>query len=95
MATNVIITFKTKPEKLAEFKEILKSVKSDLPTVSGCKGVQIFRSTKNSNTFTLVESWDSEESHKKHIKGVIESGTWETITSHLECDPDSSYYTEI
>ena len=95
MATNVIITFKAKPEKLVEFKEILKSVKSDLPTISGCEGVQIFSDIKNPNTFTLVESWSSEEAHKEHIRGVVESGVWEAIASHLECDPESSYYVEI
>jgi quinol monooxygenase YgiN len=95
MKTNVIIKFKAKPEKLLDFKKILESVKLDLPTVCGCEGVQIFCDTKNPNTFTLVETWDSEKSHKKHIEGVIESGAWEDLALHLECDPESSYYTEI
>jgi quinol monooxygenase YgiN len=95
MKTNVIITFKVKPGRIAGFREILESVKSDLPKVTGCTGVKVFNSTKNTNIFTLVESWDSEELHKKHIQGVIESGGWEVIASHLESDPDSAYYTEV
>lgn len=37
MSTNVIVTFQSKPEKLAEFVTLLKQAKNDLPKVAGCK----------------------------------------------------------
>lgn len=93
MTTNVIITFK--PEMSAQFSHILESLKDDLPKANGCEGVQIFRDTVNENVFTLVETWDCEASHKKHIEGVIASGDWSTVASHLACDPTSSYFSHI
>ncbi|GAB1267033.1 hypothetical protein NBRC116493_02860 [Aurantivibrio infirmus] len=95
MTTNVIITFTVKPEKISDFVNILNSVKIDLPSVEGCNGIHIFSDSKNNNVFTLVENWDSEDAHKKHIAGVVESGNWDTISSHLEKDPESSYFNEL
>jgi quinol monooxygenase YgiN len=95
MSIKVIITFKAKPDKLDDFKLILNSVKTELPTVSGCHAVQIYSDTKEAGVFTLVEHWESEEAHKKHIKNVVDSGVWESLSLHLSCDPQSSYYTEI
>lgn len=92
MSTNVIITFTSKPDKLAAFTEILIDVKRDLPKVGGCLDVRIFSDTQNPCVFTLVETWESEAAHKKHIEGVVSSGGWNHIASHLACDPSSSYY---
>jgi quinol monooxygenase YgiN len=95
MATNVIITFNTKPEKNSDFLAILENVKSELPLVDGCNGVEIYSDNQNENVFTLVESWDSEELHKKHISGIVESGGWEAIASHLSEEPKSSYFSKL
>lgn len=95
MTTNVIITFKSTPEKLAAFTNILKQVKNDLPNVEGCKAVRIFNDVNEPCIFTLVETWVSEIEHKKHIESVVSSGGWAHIASHLACDPTSSYYMEL
>ena len=95
MSTNVIITFKSKPEKLAAFVKILNQVKNDLPKVAGCKAVRIFNDVNEPCTFTLVETWASETEHKKHIEGVVSSGGWSHIATHLAYDPTSSYYKEL
>ena len=68
MSTNVIITFKSKPEKLMAFVKMLNQVKNDLPNVEGCKAVRIFNDVNEPCTFTLVETWASEGEHKKISK---------------------------
>jgi quinol monooxygenase YgiN len=95
MTTNVIITFAVKPDKRSEFLTILSSVKNDLPKVEGCNGVQVFSDKENTDIFTLVENWDSEEKHQKHISGVVESGNWDVIASYLAEDPKSSYFNKL
>lgn len=95
MTATVIITFTAKPEMAADFKGILESVQEDLPKVEGCESVQIFCDKANSNVFTLVEAWESESAHKKHIEGVIASGGWDAIAAHLQSDPVSSYYSRL
>ena len=95
LSTNVIITFKAKPEKLTAFREILGGVKTDLPKVDGCIAVSVFNDTQDACVFTLVETWQSQAAHQKHIEGVVSSGGWSHIASHLSCDPSSSYFTTL
>ena len=95
MSANVIITFTVKPEKADSFKAIMNSVKIDLPKVEGCLNVGIYNDQSNTNVYTLVESWESEELHQKHISGVIGSSGWDAISEHLTCDPASSYFSQI
>jgi quinol monooxygenase YgiN len=92
MSTTVIITFQAKPEKRDAFAELLAGVKFALPQVDGCMAVNIFNDTKDACVFTLVESWQSEAAHQQHIEGVVSSGGWSHIASHLASDPVSSYY---
>ncbi|WP_395831579.1 putative quinol monooxygenase [Elstera sp.] len=95
MSINVIITFKSKPEKLVAFTEILDGVKTDLPKVDGCISVNIYNADLDPCVFTLVETWRSESDHKKHIEGVVSSGGWSHIASHLACDPSSGYFKSL
>jgi quinol monooxygenase YgiN len=92
MSITVIITFIAKPEKLAPFEAILRSVKTNLPGVPGCNGLQIFSKADEPCAFTLVELWSSVEVHKSYIARVVASGDWERMASHLACDPMSSYF---
>ncbi|ARU55685.1 MAG: antibiotic biosynthesis monooxygenase [Pseudomonadales bacterium] len=89
---NVIITFNVKEDKLASFRQIMDDVKINLPSVEGCDTVTIYNDAEDPKVFTLVETWNSREAHKKHIDGVVASGTWETIAQHLQSDPVSSYF---
>ena len=95
MPVSVIISFQVKPEMLNAFMEIMGSVKRDLPTVNGCKSVAIYRNSAEEHAFTLVEQWESEALHKKHIAGVVNSGGWEHIASHLQCEPVSAYFSQF
>ncbi len=92
--TNVtfIISFEAKAKRVADFIKILESVKTDLPKVKGCISVDIFKSSSANNKFTLVETWDTEESHKINISNLSKDGTWDIIASHLSKDPESGYF---
>lgn len=93
-STQIIITFETKPESAAPFAALLEQVKRDLPTVSGCRSVRVFSATAHPCIFTLLEDWDSESQHQRHIDTVVSSGAWATLAAHLAKDPVSHYYTE-
>jgi quinol monooxygenase YgiN len=92
MHVNVIITFTTKPEKQAAFKEMLNQVRRDLPTVEGCKGVEVFNGIHDPCVFTLVETWTSEAAHKQHLEKIVNAGLWSQVEAHLACDAQSTYY---
>lgn len=95
MSTTVIITFTANPDRLVAFAKILAEVKTELPKVDGCIAVSIFNDVRNPYVFTLVETWHSEAAHQKHIDGVVSSGGWSHIASHLARDPGSSYFKAI
>lgn len=95
MSIHLLVTFTAKPDKVSAFSEILEQVKFDLPKKDGCQGVRILHKVGNHREFTLLETWKSEDFHKRHIEEVIESGGWEFILSHLTSEPVSSYYNEI
>ena len=87
-----IITFKTTVSAAAAFRTLLDGVARDLPAVPGCHGVEIFRATDDDCTFTLIERWESIESHKAHISRLVESGAWNGIAAHLAQAPQSQYF---
>jgi quinol monooxygenase YgiN len=95
MSVRLIITFTARPEKQAEFAALLQQVKQSLPTVPGCHGVDVFNGLNEPSTFTLVERWESEASHQRHIEEVVRSGGWAHVASHLAGDPVSGYFREL
>lgn len=95
MSVNLLITFNVRPESLASFTDLMKTVKAALPTVPGCQAVKIFNDASNPLVFTLVETWDSAEIHGKHVQGLQDSGQWAAIAAQLSRDPVSAYYNEI
>jgi quinol monooxygenase YgiN len=90
-----IITFRSKPEKLGQFIDIMHSVKATLPHVSGCSAVRVHQGTDDPCVFTLVETWDSEDRHREHIAGLVANGTWAQVARLLASDPESRYYAEL
>lgn len=59
MSVSVIVQFKTLPASLASFQNIMETVKIDLPTIPGCRGVTVMQDLENPCRFTLVEIWES------------------------------------
>jgi len=92
---NVIITFEAKPERAPAFAELMNQVKQSLPSVVGCRGVQLFGRSDNACVFTLVESWESMRHHQAHIANAVESGAWNALSEQLACAPVSCYCTAL
>ncbi|CUI09303.1 hypothetical protein BN2497_13383 [Janthinobacterium sp. CG23_2] len=93
--TTFIITFTTRPEAASDFRAMLDNVKRDLPAVAGCRGVDIFRASDDPAVFTLVEQWDSEQAHKKHIETLTASGGWDVIAAFLLEPPSGRYASRL
>jgi len=90
-STSVAIGFKA----IALPTKILESVKTELPKVKGCIGVNIFQSSIMTNKFTLVETWEAKELHQANLDNLSNNGTWNIIASHLAKDPSSDYFTQL
>ena len=95
MSIVVIVSFESKEDKVNDFVKILEGVKTELPKVNGCIGVNVFHSASMTNKFTLVETWESKELHQANLDNLSKDGTWDTIASHLSKDPSSDYFTQL
>ncbi len=95
MVINVIVDFEVKKQKVIDFINILMNIKTGLPKVEGCTGVDVFKSALVDNKFTLVETWQSKVFHQAHLNRLSDDGTWDMLASHLSKDPVSNYYIKI
>ena len=87
----VIVTFHPRPEHEETFHDAMLSVRRDLPTVQGCNGVQVFRHHSDRAKYTLVESWQDQQSHSDHIDQFIASGAWKNLEEMLFEAPSTSF----
>ncbi|WEZ85425.1 antibiotic biosynthesis monooxygenase (plasmid) [Rhizobium sp. 32-5/1] len=92
MSVSVVVQFKALPTSLASFQNIMETVKIDLPTIPGCRGVSVMQDLEDSCRFTLVEVWESQARHAAHVEGLIADGTSASIAAHLDMQPSSGYF---
>lgn len=95
MSIHVIVNFKALPASAAALAAMLGQAKDHLPAVPGCQGASLFRQADDEAAFTLVETWDSRESHAAHLDNVVASGAWASLAVHLACDPSSNYCKQL
>lgn len=91
----VSVTFKSKLEHSQTFEDVMRSVKTDLPTVDGCNSVRIMRHKDDLLTYTLIEEWTDQKLHEAHIENLITSGAWDNIEAMLSEAPASFILLDI
>lgn len=95
MHIDVVVSFKVEETRVAAFRQLMHSVKTSLPTVSGCLGARIFQGIDDASLFTLVERWESRERHSAHIAQLVASGQWAQILDYLAAEPVATYVAEL
>ena len=91
MSIRVIVTFEVKPHQVESFLRLVQSVKTDLPMVAGCEGVEAYRSLDDPLVFTFVEAWCDRGAHRTHIEALVSSGEWRLVENHLAAAPRTCY----
>ena len=59
-----------KPETIEALREFLISIMPGIKESAGCESVQLFQSSNDPTKFTMIEIWDSVESHKASVKNI-------------------------
>lgn len=95
MSVTFLISFQAKPAFSQAFADLMASVKNDLPTVSGCRGIRILKEADVADSYTLVEIWESKEAHQKNSQELADSGAWDAIVEMLDGAPDGRYFEAI
>ena len=59
-----------KPELTEALRDFLISIMPMIKSSEGCESVQLFQSQDDPTKFTMIEVWDSMESHRASVKNI-------------------------
>jgi len=60
----------TKPESIEVVHDFLISIMPSIKSSKGCESITLYQSQDDPTTFTMIEVWDSIESHKASVKNI-------------------------
>jgi quinol monooxygenase YgiN len=83
--------FTGKPGQIDELKDFLFSIVPMIKSSSGCEAVQLYQNQEDPASFTMIEVWDSIESHQASVKNIPAEKLAE-IRPLLGSTPHGSYY---
>jgi quinol monooxygenase YgiN len=59
-----------KPETTEALRDFLLSIMPGIKSSQGCESVQLYQSQSDPSKFTMIEVWDSIESHQASVKNI-------------------------
>lgn len=80
-----------KPETTEPLRDFLMSIMPMIKASQGCESVRLYQSKDDPTKFTMIEVWDSIESHKASVKN-IPSEMLAEIRPLLASAPSGSYF---
>lgn len=86
--------FTGKPGQIDDLKDFLFSIIPMIKSSSGCESVQLYQNQDDPASFTMIEIWDSIESHQASVKNIPPEKLAE-IRPLLGSSPSGSYYEPV
>jgi quinol monooxygenase YgiN len=83
--------FNAKPESTVNLRDFLLSIVPIIKSSRGCASVTLYQSQADPTQFTMIEVWDSIESHQASVKNIPPEMLGE-IRPLLASAPSGSYY---
>src|SRR5512138_1046677 len=80
-----------KPDTIEALRDFLISIIPGIKESAGCESVQLFQSSDDQTKFTMIEVWDSVESHTASVK-TIPPELLAQIRPLLGAAPSGSYH---
>jgi quinol monooxygenase YgiN len=80
-----------KPEQTEALRDFLISIMPGIKSSQGCESVTLYQSQDDPTKFTMIEVWDSVESHRASVKNIPPEMLSE-ISPLLASAPSGSYY---
>jgi quinol monooxygenase YgiN len=59
-----------RPETIAALRDFLISIMPGIKSSQGCESVILYQSQGDPTKFTMIEIWDSVESHQASVKNI-------------------------
>ena len=83
-----------KPETTPALRDFLISIMPGIKSSQGCESVTLYQSQDDPTKFTMIEIWDSIESHRASVKNIPPEMLAE-LRPLLASTPSGSYYNLI
>jgi heme oxygenase (mycobilin-producing) len=83
-----------KPEATEALRDFFISIMPGIKSSQGCESVTLFQSHDDPTKFTMIEIWDSVESHQASVKNIPPEMLAE-IRPLLASAPSGKYYALI
>ena len=91
MSITRISEFQAKPESTEALRDFLLSIMPMIKSSQGCESVRLYQSYDDPTKFTMIEVWDSIESHQVSVKNIPPEMLTE-IRPLLASAPSGIYY---
>ena len=82
------------PETTQALRDFLISIMPGIKSSQGCESVTLYQSQDDPTKFTMIEIWDSIESHRASVKNIPPEMLAE-LRPLLASTPSGSYYNLI
>ena len=83
-----------KPETIEALHDLLLSIMPGIKASQGCESVTLYQSQEDPTKFTMIEIWDSIESHQASVKNIPPEMLAQ-IRPLLRSAPSGEYFTAI
>src|SRR6266540_3280351 len=70
MSITRISEFQVKQESIEALRDFLISIMDGIKSSQGCESVQLYQSQDDRTKFSMIEVWDSIESHQASVKNI-------------------------
>ncbi len=92
MPVSVLLEVKVKPEHLDDFTGAAKGAFPDTRAFDGNLEIYAVQNQDETNTFVLVEKWESKAHHQKYLAWRTETGFMEKLGALLAGPPSIRYF---
>jgi len=91
MSITRISEFQVKQESIEALRDFLISIMDGIKSSQGCESVQLYQSQDDRTKFSVIEVWDSIESHQASVKNISPEKLAE-IRPLLASAPSGDYF---
>ena len=95
MSITRIGEFQAKQETIEEMRTFLISIMPGIKSSHGCESVQLYQCQDDQTKFTMIEVWDSIESHQASVKNIPPEKLAEIRPRPLLASAPSGSYFEL
>ena len=85
---------RAKSDQVEALRVFLLSIMPTIKTSAGCEAVQLYQNQDDPTKFTLIEVWDSIESHQASVQKIPTEKLAE-IRTLLAAAPSGSYFERV